>query len=223
MLLKSLVLTACVAYVSAQCAPNGALSVEVTPGEKAYIESPNYGNDDYPNNANCQWNVNSPNSAKLAIEVNSVAFSLEGVSCGFDYVSIFQVNSNRADVLLGKFCGEAGPQGLVASSTRVIQFEAGSNLCSGSDSVCIRPDQYCDGSADCPDGSDKGAICSGECGATAIPPKEDKSVLRFRGVVSDRASGKLDRIVGGVEATPHSLPWQVAMLSSSGSQFSLAS
>ncbi|GAV00785.1 hypothetical protein RvY_11585 [Ramazzottius varieornatus] len=239
MLQALLCLAALVACASAQCIPNGAMNVEVPAGGKAYVQSPNFGNGDYPNNAFCQWNVHSPNSAKLAIEINSIAFSLEGRGCGYDYVTFIQVNSDGKEVQLGKFCGETGPQRLVASSTLVkfvfrsdsaitkpgfnLSFsdpacDPGASLCPGSDSVCIRPDQYCDETEDCPDASDEGPGCSGECGTTTIPPKEDKTARAFRSLVAARAMGAGNRIVGGVEAEPHSLPWQVAMLTSSGSQ-----
>ena len=42
--------------------------------------------------------------------------------------------------------------------------------------------------------------------------------MRFRSLVAARAKGVDSRIVGGVEAEPHSLPWQIAMLNTLGSQ-----
>ena len=74
------------------------------------------------------------------------------------------------------------------------------------------------GEENCQDGADEGPSCSGECGMTSIPPKEDKNAMRFRSLVAARSKGVDSRIVGGVESEPHSLPWQIALLSSSGSQ-----
>ena len=74
------------------------------------------------------------------------------------------------------------------------------------------------GEENCQDGADEGPSCSVECGSTSIPPKEDKNAWRFRSLVAARAKGVDSRIVGGVEAEPHSLPWQIALLSNKGSQ-----
>ncbi|GAU99797.1 hypothetical protein RvY_10747 [Ramazzottius varieornatus] len=232
---RAIVLAAFVACVAAQCGPDGALRVEIPAGGIAYIESPNFGLGDYPTNTNCQWIVSSPHSVTMAIEIDSVTFSLEsgGSTCGFDYVNIAQVEANGGEVQLGKFCGENGPQQLFASSTIVkVHFRSdntdtrsgfrlsfkdaacanGFSLCPGSETVCILPSQYCNNVTDCPNGTEEGPLCSAPCGTTTIQPKEDRS-----GVVGDRGNGKSNRIVGGEEAIPHSLPWQVAFLSSTGS------
>jgi len=79
---------------------------------------------------------------------------------------------------------------------------SGTSSCSNSEVHCIAPAGYCDGIPnDCPHNLDE-QYCNAECGIAPIPPDLN-----------------LTRIVGGAEAVPHSWPWQVAFLSSSGSQF----
>ena len=72
------------------------------------------------------------------------------------------------------------------------------------------------GIANCPDGADEGPFCRAKCGRTPTPPKEDNNAMLFRNLVAGRADGFNSRIKGGDEATPHSLIWNVAMLSYAG-------
>jgi len=55
------------------------------------------------------------------------------------------------------------------------------------------------------------AVVSAGCGNRVVP----SSVSRLDSMINF-LTGKSDRIVGGVEATPHSWPWQVALLSRAG-------
>jgi len=91
----------------------------------------------------------------------------------------------------------------------------GLNSCPGEETTCIASSQYCDGKQDCNNNADE-ANCPepGSCGRAVIRP----DVGAFRRMI-DSFSGKTSgRIVGGTEANAHSWPWQVAFLSSSGSQ-----
>jgi hypothetical protein len=193
--------------------------VIVEKGKTAYFLSPRYPNN-YPDNSNCIWFVRGP--AGEALQFNSVTFDLEA-SCGYDSL-LFSETVDGVVKNLGPFCSTSGPSRLRTSTNDItVRFKSdssinkkgfnvtvrvdtcpGQNTCPNNESACISRDQYCDGVSQCPDGSDE-QYCNLECG---IPPIQPNLSL----------TKKDPKIVGGAEAIPHSWPWQVAFLTSSGSQ-----
>lgn len=236
-------LAAFVASVTTQCAPDGSSDLTVPLQGTVSIMSPNFP-EKYPDNSNCQWTITGSNTTHPGLEVNCPDFDLEGGSCSYDYLTVIQIGTNGSEVQLGRFCGTTGPRKLVSATSSIkMVFRTdsyinkfgfgctvkehvctnGSSLCPGSGTECIRPSQWCDGELNCPGGVDEGSGCSGECGMTSIPPKEDENAMQFRNLVAVRGKGPSSRIVGGTEAIPHSLPWQAAMMSWKGSQICGAS
>ncbi|GAU87512.1 hypothetical protein RvY_00344 [Ramazzottius varieornatus] len=210
-----------VVAAGAQCYPDRVLNIAVPRDGNSSIQSPYYPSD-YPKNARCEWLITGSNIGNPGLEFNAIDFDLEHSNCKNDYLLVIQVNTDGSEIQLGRFCGEIGPRKLISFTNKVrILFisdkflskrgfklsikepvcATGSKYCPGSETACVDPSQFCNGVADCPDASDESSACSVPCGSTVIPPKED---LRW------------SRIVGGEEATPHSLPWQVALLSSTG-------
>lgn len=78
--------------------------------------------------------------------------------------------------------------------------------------MCLSNSQYCDGEEHCPGGLDE--QCPEGCGNPVIAP----TIARFNNLITQLSRKTSPKIVGGTEATANSWPWQVAMLTSSGSQ-----
>ncbi|GAU91673.1 hypothetical protein RvY_03883 [Ramazzottius varieornatus] len=198
--------------------------------------SPNYPGK-YPNKAECVYDIVAP--AGSTIELDSIFFMVEGgtgVTCGFDSLTVTETFANGSVVVLGKFCSHSGPQSLRSATNRVVATfrsdaswntfgfnisarvpvcEPGSRLCPNSDTVCISPEQYCDGSENCPDGIDENEEkCQKDrCGRPAITPKTYHNYIGIH--PRQRLARKTEipfRIVAGEESVPHSWPWQVALL-----------
>ncbi|OQV13671.1 putative Chymotrypsinogen 2, partial [Hypsibius exemplaris] len=67
----------------------------------------------------------------------------------------------------------------------------------GDPETCFQPSKLCDGNVDCPGGADE--HCPTGCGTPVNKP-----------ILSTKTG---ERIVGGIDARPHSWPWQISMLS----------
>jgi hypothetical protein len=178
-----------------------------------YIESPNYPNN-YPNDVVCVWNINGTEGQGL--KVNAEDFETEASpGCAYDWLNIQDLTES---VDLGKFCSTNGPVQLRTNGNRLlILFRSDSSgafrgfrlrievaRCNNSFSACpnepngdecrFHPSMLCDGKEDCPGGADEN--CPSECGVSATKP-----------FLSTK-----QKIVGGIEARPHSWPWQVALV-----------
>ncbi|XP_055337636.1 LOW QUALITY PROTEIN: ovochymase-2-like [Paramacrobiotus metropolitanus] len=177
-----------------------------------YIESPRFPNT-YPENTNCVWKVNLDANEPRNVLVNAEFFELDKN----DELTINQQNSIDFTFLTFKFLGKNGPQGIrltgnflfvtfdtdgVAGSGKGFRIHLKFSDCSSDTGICVNnprgdvcftEDMMCDGKRDCQNGEDEN--CPTGCGSPAFPPL---------------LSTKQQRIVGGIEARPHSWPWHVA-------------
>lgn len=229
MLFKVIAIAAAIGLATAQTA---VIVPEV--GQVRFSSSIVPGTGQYGHNLNVAWRVTGP--AGSGIEFNAEAFSLEAGT--YDTLKFTEV-VNGQNVQIGPaFSGNSGPSGLVSQTNSVlVTFKtdssvastgfriaagkpvcvSGQGLCPGSETQCIRPNQYCDGQVDCDNGADEHEYCNAECGHA---PKKPNLNLGARQQLLAAISKRKDhgRIVGGAVAVPNSWPWQVAMLSSSGQQ-----
>ncbi|XP_055343353.1 ovochymase-2-like [Paramacrobiotus metropolitanus] len=184
-----------------------------------YITSPGHpGN--YPNYANYSWTISTESNSY--IQVTAEAFSLEYNSqCGYDSLTI--VDPKKSDEVVGVFCGNDGPIEIKSSGNELRLYfktdgsgtyagfrlrveltkcKAGESSCPNdpSGTTCFSPDMLCDGKGDCPNNEDEN--CPLTCGNPAVQPW--LSTRFAEGMVQSR-------IVGGIEARPHSYPWHVAV------------
>jgi len=199
-------------------AVSGQGNVQVPESGSASFQSHNFGNGLYDNNHMASWQVTGPEGHPMQFDAES--FDLEA-SCSYDYVEILEDGKS-----LGKFCGTDGPNGVRTSgnsatvnfktdssinrpgfkiNVKVAKCPAGVNSCPNHEDVCMSSNAWCNGHQDCPDGADEECPDLGDCGKSAIPQLTQDS--------------KGHKIVGGIEAAPHSWPWQIAFLSSTGFQF----
>ena len=92
---------------------------------EGFIRSPGRpGN--YQNNQNCKWTIYTEESSH--IELTFTAFDLEGGSCIFDYVEIYDGDSEDFPVI-GRYCGTTNP-GIIKSSksTMLVRFRTDSSV-----------------------------------------------------------------------------------------------
>ncbi|XP_030644095.1 ovochymase-2 [Chanos chanos] len=162
--------------------------------QQGELTSPNWPND-YPSQAVCTWHVSVPSATQLHLtfthfEVQAVNMLGECV----DYVEVFDATGKSH----GRFCGFAPPATIIISGdTAMIRFltnEAGQEkgfrgYWTTDPSVYPTlppppPNPWDDIKIDWPT----------TCGSPAVNPLT-----------------KLTRVVNGVEARPHSWPWQVSM------------
>ncbi|XP_055342530.1 ovochymase-1-like [Paramacrobiotus metropolitanus] len=186
------------------------------PGEIISIVSP-YHPASYPPDTQCQWTVTAPPS--IAIEITAVTFDMEfGVdfnpSAFTDYLAITDLSRGETQY----YNGMNGPKQYRSYGNSVeIRFVSdatteysGFNLtvhvapCNAEyvgcpndptgDLCAFHPRMMCDGVANCPNGTDE--FCPQDCGKAKTRPYISAT----------------NKIVHGVEARPHSWPWQAVLL-----------
>ncbi|KAG7267725.1 hypothetical protein CRUP_031615, partial [Coryphaenoides rupestris] len=163
------------------------------------LTSPGWPTGDYPLQAACTWRLDVPATA-TAIHVVFTHFELQAVNqlgkC-VDYVEVFEGHTLAS---LGRFCGFSPPSFTVRGNSAIVRFLSnGANQQSG-----FRGYWTTDASVvptlPPPLANPWDNITIGwpeECGSPAVPP-----------------SNATLRVVNGVEAVPHSWPWQVSMQAS---------
>ncbi|XP_055349439.1 ovochymase-1-like [Paramacrobiotus metropolitanus] len=189
--------------------------VDVEEGKTAFLLSPGFPAT-YSNNLDCTWIVTGPTGKGL--QLNTVTFDSES---DFDFLALYEtVNGIITEVSRSSGKGPNRVRSVTNGLTIVFRSDddiqgsgfnvsievdpcpLGTNPCPSDKTVCVAPSAYCNTvSNECPGNADE-QYCHAECGIPPIPPDLN-----------------LTRIVGGAECIPHSWPWQVAFLSSSGSQF----
>ncbi|XP_055340601.1 serine protease hepsin-like [Paramacrobiotus metropolitanus] len=101
------------------------------------------------------------------------------------------------------FTSDDVAHGMFDIALELVPCKVGFQPCDNPNLGCVSVAQQCDGVRHCADGSDeKHEYCAPDCGVSHFPMDTETS-----------------RIVGGIEANRHSVPWQAAMLYQSGSQF----
>lgn len=89
------------------------------------ITSPNFENMQYPNDANCVWNITAPASKTIVVKFQK--FSIESVdSCYGDFVSIYKGQERKDSERLAKLCGNITypPTIKTDSSSAIVQFKS---------------------------------------------------------------------------------------------------
>ncbi|OQV19488.1 putative Ovochymase-1 [Hypsibius exemplaris] len=192
--------------------PCGSTVVQ-TGDTPVFIQSPNYPAN-YPDDISCAWNISTADPGR------SLVFHAEAFSTERAY-DILELTDENAGVTVGSFSGSAGPSNLrtrashvyavfvsddsntytgfrIRITSHVPKCPVNSGFCpnTGDEEFCFEPNQLCDGKPECPNGADEN--CPRGCGTPVFPP-----------LVSTKSG---ERIVGGVEAKPHSWPWQISML-----------
>ncbi|XP_072025693.1 uncharacterized protein [Amphiura filiformis] len=90
------------------------------------IKSPNYPGT-YPSEANCEWNIVTEESNHVSIKFSTFELE-ESVGCYYDYIEIFDGDSDRQP-LLGKFCGTNMPRTITSSSNKLtLLFRSDSSI-----------------------------------------------------------------------------------------------
>ncbi|XP_055350657.1 suppressor of tumorigenicity 14 protein-like [Paramacrobiotus metropolitanus] len=172
----------------------------------------------YPPNQHCTWTVRTnPNYPVL---VDARLFDLDRWC--YDSLTITDISNN----VVQRFCSDNELMKLRFENTSQLVFtfvaddvqegagfdialslvacRAGYQACDNPALGCVSVEQQCDGIVHCADGSDeKHEYCYPDCGVAHFPMHSESA-----------------RIIGGIEANPYSVPWQVAMLRAAGnSQF----
>ncbi|OQV13746.1 putative Chymotrypsinogen B [Hypsibius exemplaris] len=188
----------------------GGEAIVITGTEASFFESPNYP-EEYANSVKCSYNITTAEGEIL--EFTAETFHTEA---RYDTLT-FTDTTAQPNVLLETFSGTVGPVKLKSTGHKVrVDFVSDSSAtftgfrirvqkpkcpkgvgqCPYAvEEICFTSEQLCDGTIDCPGGTDE--FCPSGCG---IPPKKPTLTTK---------SG--ERIVGGVEATRHTWPWQVSM------------
>lgn len=138
----------------------------------------------YPSNAICRWQIIAPAGKLIRLTFTKLDVELSD-GCVYDHLTVFDGNDERSPTI-GVYCGTATPQELIQSSntTLLIAFvsdEAATGRGFVVDWLAV------DNTGPVPDNP--------SCGQPAITPSVTLT----------------DRIIGGVEARPHSFPWQCSI------------
>ncbi|OWA52732.1 putative Ovochymase-1 [Hypsibius exemplaris] len=178
-------------------------------GIKAELTSPGYPNA-YGNSINDITVIVGPPGSSLNFDAKD--FQTEG---NYDSLTL-----TEGTTVLGVFSGTNGPSNVRSTGNRVTaRFQSDSSVtykgfrieitqpvCPVGVSVCPNDPATCftacDGNPECPGAVDEYACNS--CGVPAVSPDVTTGI-------------SAEKIVGGIEAVPHSWPWQVSMLRPSGS------
>uniref|UniRef100_A0A1B0D3H0 Uncharacterized protein n=1 Tax=Phlebotomus papatasi TaxID=29031 RepID=A0A1B0D3H0_PHLPP len=89
------------------------------------ITSPNFENMQYPNDANCIWNITAPVSKTIVVKFQK--FSIESVdTCYGDFVSVYKGQERKDSERLAKLCGNITepPTIKTDSSSAIVQFKS---------------------------------------------------------------------------------------------------
>ncbi|XP_062407656.1 ovochymase [Sardina pilchardus] len=159
------------------------------------LTSPNWPGGDYQNRSVCTWKISIP--AAKAIHITFTHFEVQGVSqlgqC-LDYVEIFNADMKS----MGKHCGFAPPPSTtVTGDTAFVRFFT---------------------NGDTQEKGFRGYWTTDPAVFPTLPPPPanpwDDIVITWPdkcGVPAVTPNMSLTRVVNGIEATPHSWPWQVSM------------
>ncbi|XP_048855841.1 ovochymase-2 [Brienomyrus brachyistius] len=166
--------------------------------EQGQIMSPGWPTSNYPAQAVCTWSISVPPSKKIHIkftDFNVQAVSLLG-SC-LDYVEVYE-GEGTGFTKLGSFCGFVAPPTVTtAGNTAVIRFVSNGAKQDKGFRGYWTTDLNVFPTLPAPPTNPWDNIIidwPASCGRPAVPP-----------------STSVARVVNGVEAVPHSWPWQVSM------------
>ncbi|XP_072534618.1 ovochymase-2 [Salminus brasiliensis] len=162
-------------------------------GQQGELQSPNWPNN-YPDQAACTWTISSPSAKSLHIVFTH--FEVQAVNilgkC-VDFVEVF----DAAGLSQGQFCGYVPPKLTVTGDKAIIRFRTdGTAQQKGFRGYWTTDPNVFPTLPPLPPNPWDNVIINwpGECGTPAVSP--------ITPVV---------RVVNGVEAKPHSWPWQVSM------------
>ncbi|XP_078658683.1 serine protease 33-like [Branchiostoma floridae x Branchiostoma belcheri] len=164
---------------------NGQNCGESLSGPSGTFGTPNYPNNNYPHNSNCQWDITVASGAKVLLQFND--FALEGPSVVHgdcvDYVEIYDLFA--PNFLVGKWCGDDKPPlYLSASNSLIVRFK--------SDWLFKYPGFQASWSTFGGTTGTSTTTTAVDCGSPAISPS-------------------LARVVGGTTAVPNSWPWMASL------------
>jgi len=155
----------------------------LTPG--TVIMSPNYPNN-YNNSADCQVTIRFANSPTVLIEFDPI-FNIEShASCGWDYLEARDGPDASANRIGAKLCGTTAPTPVQSTgNSMTLIFHTDGSVTKTGFKITANP---------------AGPAPTTTPGPTLPPPS------------SANCGIKPNRIIGGGEAGPYSLPWQVALV-----------
>uniref|UniRef100_A0A3B1JHW6 CUB domain-containing protein n=1 Tax=Astyanax mexicanus TaxID=7994 RepID=A0A3B1JHW6_ASTMX len=90
----------------------------ITISSAGYVTSPGYPSP-YPNSTRCVWLIRAPDpQQKILINFNP-HFDLENRECKYDYVEVYDGDSEEA-LMVGKFCGKISPPALLSTGNSLL-------------------------------------------------------------------------------------------------------